>query len=154
MLRENAELWGINPRKIGVMGFSAGGHLAAVLLGNPKRTYLEEKKYRSVSAKPDFGILIYPAYIRKNKNSQTLAPELKFTKDTPPVFITVAKSDLSYYPDSALLAEVLLKLRVPVKYHAFDKGGHGFGMGTTTVGNVKEWPDMCLKWLQDQAVLP
>ncbi len=154
IIRENAELWGIDRSKVVVMGFSAGGHLAAVLLSNPKRNYTEEKKYRSVSSKPDFGILVYPAYIRENKKSHTVAPELKFTKDTPPVFITVAKSDQLYYPDSALLADVLVKLRVPVKYHVFDSGGHGFGMGTTTAGNVREWPGICLKWLKEHSILP
>ena len=152
MIRANAELWGINPKKVGVMGFSAGGHLATVLLGNPKREYPEEKKYQGVNAKPDFGILIYPAYIRKDKQPNILAPELNLTKDTPPVFITVAKTDRGYYQDSVLLAAELERLRVPIKYHAFETGGHGFGMADTRDGDAKKWPEMCLKWLVERGI--
>ena len=154
MIRANAKQWGIHPQKVGVMGFSAGGHLAAVLLGDAKREYADEKQYRDVSAQPNFGILVYPAYIRKKKSPQELAPELNFTKDSPPVFITVAKTDRGYYPDSVLLASKLEKLKVPFQYHAFETGGHGFGMGTIRGGDeVKAWPEMCLKWMRGSGII-
>jgi len=153
MIRKNANQWGIDSDHIGVMGFSAGGHLASALLGGAKRGFEERAEYQKFSTKPNFGILIYPAYIRSHKDSQKLAPELSFSKECPPVFITVAKSDKSFYPDSVLLSDTLKKLGTPMKFHAFDSGGHGFGMGTVKGGGeVKAWPRMCLKWMQDKGI--
>jgi len=154
MIRANAVEWGINPSKIGVMGFSAGGHLAAILMGDPKRKYKDEARYEKLSARPDFGILIYPAYIRKQKDKQELAPELNITKDSPPVFIAVAKNDHSFYPDSVLLSEEFKKVGVPMEFHAFETGGHGFGMGTVRGGlEVKAWPASCLIWMREIGIL-
>lgn len=147
MIRANAKAWNIDPRKIGVMGFSAGGHLAATLLGDPKRDYPDEEKYKNVSSKPDFGILIYPAYLQNEKNKTELAPELNFTKDSQAVFIAVAKND-PYYPSSVLLGARLKELGAPVEMHVFPTGGHGFGMGAGRGGDVKTWPGLCLKWMK------
>ncbi|BDS07603.1 xylanase [Oceaniferula spumae] len=153
MIRFNAKAWGIDPEKIGVMGFSAGGHLAATLMGDPRRDYPDEEKYKSVSSRPDFGILIYPAYLQKGKSNTELAPELNFTKDSQPVFIAVAKND-PYYPSSALLNTKLKELGASVETHVFETGGHGFGMATKRGSpEAKTWPDLCLQWMKKQGVL-
>ncbi|MBK1831285.1 alpha/beta hydrolase [Verrucomicrobiaceae bacterium R5-34] len=150
MIRANAKDWGIDPHQIGVMGFSAGGHLAATLLGNPPRNYPDEKTYQPLSAQPNFGILIYPAYLQKGKSTTELAPELNFTKDSPPIFLAVAKND-PYFPSSQLLKTKLNAMDASLEAHIFPSGGHGFGMGGSRPNaEIKTWPGLCLKWMKQQ----
>ncbi len=152
MLRTRAEEWGIDPKRIGVLGFSAGGHLAAMTLSNPERTYPVDEKHDAVSCRPDFGILIYPAYLLDEKDPDKLAPELAFNKESQPVFLAVASDD-SWASSSARLYLELQRLKVPVEMHAFAKGGHGFGILKQKDLPVGSWPELAAGWMKGAGLL-
>lgn len=163
IIRRNREHYKINPNKIGVIGFSAGGHLASTL-----STHYAEKVYETtdtVSARPDFSLLIYPvitfdasfthAGSRKNligdNPSQTaidhFSNELQINAKTPPAFL-VHSSDDKTVPVKNSLAyyENLVKNNVIAEMHIFQKGGHGYGMSVGR-GTQASWPELCIKWL-------
>ena len=147
MIRSRAEEWGIDPKRVGVLGFSAGGHLAAMTLVNPKPAFPLDAAVDHENTQPDFGILIYPAYLVDEKNPDALAPELKFDKKSKPVFLAVASDD-SWGSSSARLYLELQRLKVPVEMHAFAKGGHGFGI-TKQVGQpAGTWPELAATWMK------
>jgi acetyl esterase/lipase len=166
MIRRNAASWNIDPHKIGIIGFSAGGHLASTL-----STHFGEKVYEvkdTVSARPDFSLLIYPVItmdttfthagsrrnlIGENPSAEAVkrfSNELQITDKTPPAFLVHSgddkavpvKNSISYY-------EGLQKLGIPSELHIFMKGGHGYGMSVNK-GTQSAWPDMCLRWLKEQ----
>jgi acetyl esterase/lipase len=162
-IRRNAEKWKVNKDKIGVMGFSAGGHLAATL-----STHYNEKIYQvsdSLSAKPDFSILIYPVISMTNeithKGSQNnllgVSPSVslidKFSNEqhvnseTPPTFIIHATDDLVVPAENSLNYYLALKKnKVPAELHLYEKGGHGFGLGVKDTSQY--WTKDCENWLR------
>jgi acetyl esterase/lipase len=161
-IRRNAEKWNLNKYKIGVIGFSAGGHLAATL-----STHYNEKIYQvsdSLSAKPDFSILIYPVISMTNeithKGSQNnllgVSPSVslidKFSNEqhvnskTPPTFIIHATDDLVVPAENSLNYYLALKKnKVPAELHLYEKGGHGFGLGVKDTSQY--WTKDCENWL-------
>lgn len=164
IIRRNAGKWKIDPKKIGVIGFSAGGHLASTI-----STHYNEKVYEAkdnVSARPDFSLLIYPVITfdaaithqgtRTNLigNSPSEAQVKRFsndqqiTSDTPPAFL-VHSSDDKVVPvqNSLLYYQGLQKNNIPVEMHVFQKGGHGYGLGRNQ-GTELAWPSLCLSWLK------
>ena len=147
IIRSRAEEWQIDPRRVGVLGFSAGGHLAAMALGNPERTFPLDGEVDHANCQPDFGILIYPAYLLDEENEDRLSPELNFNKDSKPVFMAVASDD-SWASSSARLFLELQRLKVPVELHSFARGGHGFGI-TKMVGQpAGAWPELAADWMK------
>ncbi len=147
MMRSNADEWQIDPQRIGVLGFSAGGHLAAMAMSNPERTYPLDPAIDKVSCRPDFGVLIYPAYLVDENDADKLSPELAFDKDSQPTFLAVASND-HWASSSARLFLELQRLKVPVEMHAFAEGGHGFGILKNKDLPVGTWPRLCGEWLQ------
>jgi len=146
IVRSRAEEWGIDPEKLGVMGFSAGGSLAArASTLYDRQTYDTIDKSDSLSCKPSFSILIYPAYLDKGPG-KTLTPELKVDKNTPPMFLFVAKND-PYANSSRVMTEALKEAGVPVESHTVPKGGHGYGLRP---GNpaAETWPPLAEEWLK------
>ncbi|WP_310595169.1 alpha/beta hydrolase [Flavobacterium sp.] len=163
IIRRNAKEWNIDPTKIGVLGFSAGGHLASTL-----STHYQEKVYDAdtISSRPDFSILIYPVISMENgithsgsKNSllgenagrnliEKYSNEKQVNADTPKTFLVHASDDkvvpvansINYYLN-------LLQYNVPAEMHIYEKGGHGFGLGRD--GTNKDWPKACEKWLTE-----
>jgi acetyl esterase/lipase len=145
ILRENAVKWNIDPEKIGIMGFSAGGSLSArtSTLFN-KKTYSPVDEADSLSCRPAFAILIYPAYLDQGPN-KTLTPELQLTKETPPIFIFQTADD--QYGNSALvLASALRDAKIPVELHILPFGGHGYGLRPGKPA-PETWPLLAEKWL-------
>jgi acetyl esterase/lipase len=145
LVRKNATRWNIDPEKIGIMGFSAGGSLSArtsTLFS--KRTYSAVDETDSLSCRPAFGMLIYPAYLDQGPN-KTLTPELELTKETPPVFIFQTADD--QYGNSALvMAGALRDAKIPVELHILPFGGHGYGLRPGKPA-PDTWPGLAEKWL-------
>ncbi len=157
--------WNIDPGKTGVIGFSAGGHLASTL-----STHFNEKVYQSMdttSARPGFSLLIYPvitfdsafthAGSRRNligdnpteEQVRHFSNELWIANNTPPAFL-VHSADDKVVPvkNSILYFEGLEKKNIPAELHIFQKGGHGYGLSVNS-GTQSSWPDLCIKWLKE-----
>ena len=162
MVRENAATWGIDPQRIGVMGFSAGGHLASTAGTHFKQTYIPNAS--NTSLRPDFMILIYPVIsfvpgvghagsaeqlLGKQPSQEKLAScsnELQVTAQTPPAFLVHATDDDGVSPlNSIVFYEALLKHKVPAELHLYQTGGHGFGMYIK--GSRELWMERCENWL-------
>jgi acetyl esterase/lipase len=147
IVRNNAGTWKIDPEKIGIMGFSAGGSLSAraSTLFN-KKTYPAVDKADSLSCRPAFTILIYPAYLDQGPNF-TLTPELQLTKDVPPMYIFQTADD--QYGNSALvMAGALRNAKLPVELHLLPAGGHGYGLRPGSQAG-ETWPILAEKWLRN-----
>ncbi len=164
IVRRHAKEWNINPGRIGIIGFSAGGHLAATL-----STHYDEKVYDAAdetSARPDFSILVYPVIsmdaaitqmgsrenlLGKNPSSelvQHFSNELQVNKQTPPAFLVHSLDDPAVPVVNSLnYALACKKFGVPCELHIFEKGGHGYGMRKTN-GTESTWPEVCGRWLQ------
>lgn len=144
-VRSNSQKWNINPEKIGVMGFSAGGSLSArasTLFKN--KTYQAVDKTDSTSCRPSFTMLIYPAYLDQGPNL-SLTPELTLSKDVPPVFIFQTADDP--YGNSALvMAGAMRNAKLPVELHLLATGGHGYGLRPGKIA-AETWPVLAGKWL-------
>lgn len=143
--RSMASQWNIDIDKIGIMGFSAGGSLsarAATLFDS--KTYTAVDKVDSLSCSPSFALLIYPAYLDQGEN-RTLTPELKLTKETPPIFIFQTTDDI-YGNSSLVMAGAMRDAKLPVELHILPEGGHGYGLRS---GNpaAETWPVLAEKWL-------
>jgi acetyl esterase/lipase len=152
IVRSNAAVWNLSTDKIGIMGFSAGGSLSArssTLFS--QKTYSPVDNADSLSCRPSFALLIYPAYLDQGEK-RSLTPELKITSETPPVFIFQSADDT--YGNSALvMAGALRDAKVPVELHFVPKGGHGYGL---RAGNLaaETWPALALKWLKTTIGIP
>ena len=163
LLRHHAEKWNLDPDKIGVMGFSAGGHLAATL-----STHFNEKVYSEVikeSARPDFSILVYPVVSLTNEIThkgsrerllgkttseelvQHFSNETQVSENTPPTFLVHAMDDHAVPVENSLkYLKALKEKKVPAEIHIFENGGHGFGMGRQLTNN--SWTTSLLNWLK------
>jgi acetyl esterase/lipase len=154
MVRYRAAVWGLDPKRIGVLGFSAGGHLAAALSTNfDTRTYDAVDDADKLSCRPDFTLLIYPAYLTtKSDQGPKLAPELKVTAHTPPSFLIQAEDDSVGVENSLVYYAALRAARVPAEAHLFPIGGHGYGLRSTPQP-ITGWPHLAEAWLRSLGVL-
>lgn len=145
--RSRAAEWGIDPKRIGVLGFSAGGHLAAAVSTNfDKRTYPPIDGADQVSCRPDFALLIYPAYLVVKEDGDKLSPELKVTGNAPPSFLVQAEDDGVRVENSLGYYAALKQAKIPVEMHLYSVGGHGYGLRRTEK-TVTTWPDRAAEWL-------
>ena len=134
--------------QIGLLGFSAGGHLCALAsANNSPSTYEPIDKADQLSTQPDFTILIYPAYLDTG-DQKTISPELNVSRDVPPTFI-FATADDKHANGSIVLAQELRDHQVPVEYHLLPNGGHGYGMRTGNIA-AEKWPALVENWLMTQ----
>ncbi|MFO0844522.1 MAG: alpha/beta hydrolase [Gemmataceae bacterium] len=152
-VRGKAAEWNIDPKKIGILGFSAGGHLAAATSTNyDKRAYDAIDKIDEVSCRPDFALLIYPGYL-VDKSRTKLSDEIRVTKQTPPTFFAHTHDDPVPSESSALMYLALKKAGVPADIHIWESGGHGYGLRETDKP-VTRWPARAEDWLRQRGVLP
>jgi acetyl esterase/lipase len=153
LIRQNAKAWGVNPKAVGILGFSAGGNLT-VMTGThwDETTYDKQDSADSLSCRPDFMIPIYPAYLGDEKNPGPLNPLVRVTKETPPTFIAVTQDDALRDVNSALFYVELKKAAVPAELHIYTKGGHGYGL-RPSADPVHTWPKRCEEWLRAMGFL-
>ncbi len=153
VLRQHAADWNVDPKRVGVLGFSAGGHLT-VMTGThwDEQTYPKQDAADELSCRPDFLIPIYPAYLADEKQPGPLSPLVRVTKETPPTFIAVTHDDALRALNAAQLYIELKKANVPAELHIYTKGGHGYGLRPSD-NPVSSWPQRCADWLRAQGWL-
>jgi acetyl esterase/lipase len=138
--------------RLGVIGFSAGGHLsvmgmASTEVGSPP----DGAKVETAVVRPDFAVLVYPAYLLAEDSNSRLAPEFTVTASFPPSFIVVAQDD-EWADDSLRFYWELQQNKVPAELHVFAKGGHGFGI-SKPAGEVQQWPRLVEGWLRTRGLV-
>ncbi|HEY4212811.1 MAG TPA: alpha/beta hydrolase [Steroidobacteraceae bacterium] len=153
LVRQHAAEWHVDPHKVGVIGFSAGGHLvAAVSTHFAQRTYPPVDAADELSCRPDFAIALYPGHLWTPGTNLSLRPDIRVRADTPPTFLLHAEDDdvddvkhsLAYYVE-------LKKVGVPTEMHLYAKGGHAFGLRSKLP--IARWPALVEQWLHTIGVL-
>lgn len=166
-IRKNAKKWNINPDAIGVMGFSAGGHLAATL-----STHFDKEKEGGEAAKPNFALLIYPVitfhapYAHGGSREKLLGAaksdelveyysnEKQVSVTTPPTFLVHAEDDGAVPVENSMNYYLALKeKKIPAELHIYPAGGHGFAMRTAGKGSVENWPATMEGWLKSRGLM-
>ena len=151
LLRHQAASYGIDPHRIGVIGFSAGGHLAAAVSNAGKRIYDPVDEADRESSRPDFAILLYPGHLWDETSAPTdlkLSPWVDINRDAPPTLILQAMGDPTDDVRHAMGYGLALNdAGVLVEMHLYAAGGHAFGMRPTSAPITTEWPKLALKWL-------
>lgn len=167
MIRQNAAAWNINPNKVGIIGFSAGGHLASTAITHFNKAVIENSA--NVNLRPDFGILLYPvisfgpqAHVGSRENligkspSQELidlySNEKQVTANTPPTFLVHAEDDdVVPVQNSLMFYDALLQNKVKAEMHIYQAGGHGFGLHNQTTKDL--WFDRLTNWMDENGWL-
>jgi len=148
IIRTRAEEWKVNPKRVGILGFSAGGNLAAhAVTFAGERTYPTDPKVDSVDPVPNFGVLIYAAYLLEEGKPDNLNPDIKVTGKTPPTFLAVAHDDKRFVEGSARFYIEMFRNGRPCELHIFQKGGHGFGFDKTEE-EIRQWPTLAGAWMK------
>jgi acetyl esterase/lipase len=153
VVRQRASEFGIDPKRIGVLGFSAGGHLAATLSNNyDTRTYPKLDAADEQSCRPDFIVLVYTAYLTVKDEGDKLAPEMRVTAQTPPTFLVQTEDD-SVRVETGLFYYLALKnAKVSAELHIYPTGGHGYGLRPGK-DFVTTWPQRAADWMKGLGVL-
>ena len=148
LVRFHAAEWHIDPHKLGVIGFSAGGHMVAAI-----STHFEKRLYSPVDAadkqscRPDFAIALYPGHLWEKDADLRLNPNVPVTSQTPPTFLLQAQNDPVDNVNNSLAYYIALKnAKVPVEMHLYAEGGHAYGLRRTQFP-ITEWPELVEKWL-------
>lgn len=148
MVRAHASEWHIDPDRIGVLGFSAGGHLAAALSTHfDKRLYAPADDADKLSCRPDFALIIYPGYLALAEQNMASNPDIHVTAQAPPTFLVQAEDDPVHVENSLLYYRALKDAGVPAEMHLYAKGGHGYGIRPTALP-ITHWEDLAATWLQ------
>lgn len=148
LVRFRAAQWQIDPHKIGVLGFSAGGHMVAAL-----STHFEKRLYPAVDAadqescRPDFAVALYPGHLAVREKAFALNPDIQVGSHTPPTFLLHAQDDpIDPVENSLVYHAALTKAGVPAEMHVYVKGGHAFGLRRTGSA-ITGWPQLVDTWL-------
>ena len=154
MVRAHAAEWHIDPNRIGVLGFSAGAHLAAAL-----STHFDQRLYDPIDAsdklscRPDFAVIVYPGYLALADQNYAPNPDIHPTAQTPPTFIVQAEDDPVHVENAVVYFLALKNAKVPAELHIYAQGGHGYGLRRTELP-VTTWPKTVEIWLHTIHVLP
>jgi acetyl esterase/lipase len=153
IVRSHAAEWHIDPQRIGVLGFSAGAHLAAAL-----STHFETRLYDPIDAadtlscRPDFAVIVYPGYLAIAEENYAPNSEIRVTDKTPPAFIVQAEDDTVHVENATVYFLALKNAKVPAELHIYAQGGHGYGLRRTALP-VTAWPQLVETWLRTIQVL-
>jgi acetyl esterase/lipase len=154
LARLHAAEWHIDPHKIGVLGFSAGGHLAAAI-----STHFDKRRYPAVDAadkescRPDFAVVLYPGHLWTYEQKLELNPEIHVTRNTPPTFILQAENDDVDNVNHSLVYYIALKnAGVPAEMHLYAQGGHAFGLRRTKQP-ITGWPQLVETWMRTIGII-
>lgn len=154
MVRQHAAEWGIDPNRIGVLGFSAGAHLAAALSTHyDKRLYDSVDAADQLSCRPDFAVIVYPGYLANAEKGMAPNPDIQPTAQTPPTFIVQAEDDPVHVENATTYFLQLKNAKVPAELHVYAEGGHGYGLRRTALP-VTSWPQTVETWLRTIKMLP
>ena len=146
--------WHIDPHGVGVLGFSAGAHLAAAL-----STHFDQRLNDGVDAadqlscRPDFAVIVYPGYLALSEQNFAPNAEIRVTEKTPPSFIVQTEDDPVHVENSTVYYLALKNAGVPVEMHLYAQGGHGYGLRRTEMP-VTTWPQSVETWLHTIDMLP
>ena len=153
LVRSKAGEWKLHPQRIGIVGFSAGGHLAiATATGFEKRTYEPRDDVDNISCRPDFAIAVYPGYL-KPKDKDELAPGLHVPPGTPPIFLAHGGADIISPPEhSVLMYLALRRAGIPAELHIYATAAHDFGVRPSE-HPCSTWTTACAAWLRHQGFL-
>jgi acetyl esterase/lipase len=153
LVRSHAREWNVDPQRIGVLGFSAGAHLAAALSTHfEKRLYDPIDAADQLSCRPNFEVIVYPGYLALADQNFALNPEIHVTEQTPPTFIVQAEDDPVHVENATVYFIALKNAKVPAELHIYAAGGHGYGLRRTTLP-VTTWPQSVETWLHTIHVL-
>jgi acetyl esterase/lipase len=151
LIRSKASEWGIDPRRIGMLGFSAGGHLTArTATQHESRAYPPIDQVDTVSCRPDFAVLIYPGGL--DRKGDAASPIVHVTSTTPPMFLAHAADDPVSCRNSVEMFLALKNAKVKAELHLYSSGGHGFGLRRSS-HPCSSWPKRCEDWLRDEGFI-
>jgi len=146
-IRANADQWNLDRDQIGLLAFSAGGQVGAILITDEKASYEPIDQVDKQSFRPDFAMLVYPWNMYDNKTDK-LMPVIKVTKSTSPSFIIHTHDDGSTSLGSVLLYADMKRQKVPAELHVYETGGHGYGTRDRPNSNIGSWTDRATDWLE------
>jgi len=172
IIRKNSKIWNIDPNKIGVLGFSAGGHLASTLSTHHDNGLdLSDLKIEKTSSRPDFSILVYPVitmnrpYAHNGSRENLLGKipsqeyldyysnDLQVREDTPPAILIHSDDDKGVLPENSIQYYLALrKYNIPAALHIWEDGGHGYGLGNDK-GSIKSWAKICEEWMIQREII-
>ncbi len=172
IIRKNSRIWNIDPNKIGVLGFSAGGHLASTLSTHHDNGLdLSDLKIEKTSSRPDFSILVYPVitmnrpYAHNGSRENLLGKipsqeyldyysnDLQVREDTPPAILIHSDDDKAVLPENSIQYYLALrKYNIPAALHIWEDGDHGYGLGNDK-GSIKSWPKICEEWMIQREII-
>jgi acetyl esterase/lipase len=152
LVRSKATELGLDPKRIGLLGFSAGGQVAALVSVMQQRQYAPLDDADKLSYRPDFAVLIYPGGLDE-KGQPKLREEVAVSKEAPPMFFVHAYDDGVSVFNTLLLATELKKVGVPAEVHVYATGGHGYGLRHVDGQPVTDWPKPCEAWLKTTGVI-
>lgn len=153
LVRQRAAEYGVDPRKIGVIGFSAGGHLVTAISNADTRTYAAVDAADALPCRPDFAIALYPGHLWSGRNLE-LYPWNVISAKAPPTLLVQSFDDpVDDVHNAVAYAMALRQSKVPVEMHLYAQGGHAFGLRPTSSPITTEWPQLALKWLRSIKIL-
>jgi acetyl esterase/lipase len=154
VVRSHAGEWHIDPQRVGVLGFSAGGHLAAAIsTHHDQRLYTPMDAADQLSCRPDFAVIVYPGYLALAAQNFAPNPDIQVTDKTPPTFLLQAEDDPVHVENSIVYFLALKNAKVPAEVHVYAQGGHGYGLRRTALP-ITNWPQSVEVWLHTIHILP
>jgi acetyl esterase/lipase len=154
LVRLHAAEWGIDPHRVGVLGFSAGGHLSAAISNlYEQRLYEPIDAADQLSCEPDFAVVLYPGYLALAEKNFAPNPDIHPTAATPPTFILQAEDDPVHVENAVVYFMALKNAKVPAELHIYAEGGHGYGLRPRDFP-IMGWPKLVETWLHTIEVLP